>query len=156
MQMRFKEKKKIGDVTGLNYSFLSIYSYVTLFYLGKKSTETEDKKLNGTIDEHDESSNHGRMSVDGNDNSGLIKEEITPKRNAKRTAKEKVSKYGGDNEDEEEDSIIHGMESDDNHSDYMGSDSETEKKIKKTNTKPRKPKSSKLNHYLSKDCICFS
>ena len=92
------------------------------------------------------------MEGDGNDSSGLIKEEITPKRNAQRTAKEKVSKYGEDNDNEEDDSIIHGMETDDNESDYMGSDSDTEKKIKKTNTKPkqpRKPKSGNFNYYLS-------
>jgi len=33
------------------------------------------------------------------------------------------------------------MELDDNESDYMGSDSETEKKLKKAIAKPRKPKS---------------
>ena len=91
------------------------------------------------------------MSVNGNDNSGVVKEEITPKRNAQRTAKEKVNKYGGgDNDDEEDESIIRGMDVDgDTESEYMGSDSETEKKIKKTSGKPkqpRKPKSGKLKH----------
>ncbi|CAF3975644.1 unnamed protein product, partial [Rotaria sp. Silwood2] len=134
MQMRCKEKKKIGGVTE------------------KKSTETQDKKLNGTIDENDENSNVSMMSVDGNDNSGLVKEEVTPKRNAQRTAKEKVTQYGGDNDNEDDDSIIHEMEIDDNESDYMGSDSETEKKIKKGSTKPkqpRKPKSATPNNATS-------
>ncbi|CAF2365861.1 unnamed protein product [Rotaria sp. Silwood2] len=134
MQMRCREKKKIGGVTE------------------KKSTETKDKKLNGTIDENDENSNVSMMSVDGNDNSGLVKEEVTPKRNAQRTAKEKVTQYGGDNDNEDDDSIIHEMEIDDNESDYMGSDSETEKKIKKGSTKPkqpRKPKSATANNATS-------
>lgn len=81
------------------------------------------------------------MSVDGNDNSGVVKEEITPKRNAVRTAKEKVTKYGEDDNEEDDEIIIHGMETDGNESDYMGSDSETEKKLKKVTAKPRKPKS---------------
>ncbi|CAF3358812.1 unnamed protein product [Rotaria sp. Silwood1] len=134
MQMRCREKKKIGGVTE------------------KKSAESKDKKLNGTIDENDENSNVSMMSVDGNDNSGLVKEEVTPKRNAQRTAKEKVTKYGGDNDEEDDDSVIHGMEIDDNESDYMGSDSDTEKKIKKANTKPkqpRKPKSATANNASS-------
>ena len=107
--------------------------------------------MNGTVNEHDENSNASMISTDGHDNSGVVKEEITPKRNAQRTAKEKVAKYGdGDENDEEDESIIRGMDmdDDDNESDYMGSDSDTEKKIKKTNTKPkqpRKPKSGKLN-----------
>lgn len=124
MQMRCREKKKIGGVTE------------------KKTNEIkeEENKLNGTIDEN---SNASIVAADDNDNSDLVKEETSPKRNAQRTAKEKVTKYAGDNDDEEDDSVIHGMEIDDGdqESDYMGSDSDTEKKIKKANTKPRKPKS---------------
>jgi len=114
MQMRCREKKKIGGVTE------------------KKTNEIkeEENKLNGTIDEN---SNASIVAADDNDNSDLVKEETSPKRNAQRTAKEKVTKYAGDNDDEEDDSVIHGMEIDDGdqESDYMGSDSDTEKKIKK-------------------------
>jgi hypothetical protein len=90
------------------------------------------------------------VSVDGNDNTTeVVKEAITPpKRNAERTAKVKVAKYGGDDDDDDDDdiSIIRGMETDDgNESEFMGSDSDTEKKIKKANTKPRKPKTGILN-----------
>ncbi|CAF0793170.1 unnamed protein product [Rotaria sordida] len=140
MQMRCREKKKIGGLTE------------------KKPAETEEKKLNGTIDENDENSNVSMMlvddndKVDDNDNSGLVKEEITPKRNAQRTAKEKVTIYLGDNDDEDDDSIIQGMEIDDIESDYMGSDSESGKKIKKVNVKPkqpRKPKSATANDATS-------
>lgn len=89
------------------------------------------------------------MSADEHDNSGVVKEEITPKRNAGRTAKGKVTKYDEDDNGEEDDDIIRGMDMDDDdqESDYMGSDSDTEKKIKKANTKPkqpRKPKSGEL------------
>ncbi len=81
-----------------------------------------------------------------NDESGIIDPElepIEPKRNAERTAKAKV-KYGEDDEEEEDDDFIQGMEMDENEeSDYMGSDSETEKKIKKANTKPKQPKKPK-------------
>jgi hypothetical protein len=82
---------------------------------------------------------------DDNDNSGVVKEEITPKRNAVRTAKEKVIKYDADNDDEIDEDIIQGMSlSDgDQESDYMGSDSETEKKIKKVATKPKQPRKPK-------------
>ncbi|CAF1167473.1 unnamed protein product [Adineta ricciae] len=127
MQMRCRDKKKIPGATD------------------KKSGEGKEKKLNGTIDEHDENSNASMMSVNGNDNSGVVKEEISPKRNAQRTAKEKVSKYGGgDNDDEEDESIIRGMDvDDDTESEYMGSDSETEKKIKKTSSKPKQPRKPK-------------
>ena len=109
----------------------------------KKSDEGKEKKLNGTMDEHDENSNASMMSVDGHDNSGVVKEEVTPKRNAQRTAKEKVPKYGDDNADEDNESVIHGMEIDDNESDYMGSDSDTEKKIKKAGAKPKQPRKPK-------------
>ncbi|CAF3850431.1 unnamed protein product, partial [Rotaria magnacalcarata] len=132
MQTRCREKKKIGGVTE------------------KKASESKEKKLDGTIDENNENSNASMMSIDGHDNSGVVKEEISPKRNAKRTAKEKVTKYDEDNDvDEEDESFIRGMQSDDNESDYMGSDSETEKKLKKAITKPkqiRKPKSATSNN----------
>ena len=79
--------------------------------------------------------------------SGVVKEEVSPKRNAQRSAKEKVVKYGGDNDDdnEDDDDVIRGMDMSDNdqESDYMGSDSETEKKIKKANTKPKQPRKPK-------------
>lgn len=97
------------------------------------------------MDENDEHSDASMMSVDGHDTSGAVKEETSPKRNAQRTAKEKVKKYGDD--EEEDESFIRGMESDDKESEYMGSDSETEKKLKKAVTKPkqpRKPKSGKF------------
>jgi len=119
MQNRCREKKKIGGATE------------------KKSIETKEKDLNGTIDENE---NGNASSGDEHDNSGVTKEEISPKRNAQRTAKVKVTKYDEEN-DEDDDSIIHGMElDDDNESDYMGSDSETEKKIKRANTKPKQPR----------------
>ncbi len=84
--------------------------------------------MNGTIDEN---SNSSIISIDGKDNSDSIKEEIEPKRNAQRTVKGKVVKYGSDedNDDENQENINN------NESDYIGSDSETEKKIK--NTKPK-------------------
>jgi hypothetical protein len=41
------------------------------------------------------------------------------------------------------------METDEIESDYMGSDSETEKKIKKATAKPRKPKSGYFIDYSS-------
>jgi len=117
---------------------------IKFVYLEKKPKE--ETKLNGTIDENDENSNTSGVLADGNDNSD-IKEEITPKRNAVRTAKVKVTKYGEDDEDDEH--IMHGMETDDIESDYMGSDSETEKKIKKAISKPRKPKSGYFIDYSS-------
>ena len=106
--------------------------------------------MNGTVDEHDENSNTSITSVNGHDNSGVVKEEITPKRNAERSAKVKVTKYGEDDNDEEDESIIRGMDidDDDKESDYMGSDSDTEKKLKKVGAKPkqaRKPKSGQLH-----------
>jgi hypothetical protein len=121
------------------YLHLLLFSFI----LEKKSDENkEENKLNGTTDE---TSDISLVVEDGNDNSGLTKEEISPKRNAQRTAKEKVTKYAGDNDEEDDESIIHGMAMDDdeNASDYMGSDSDTEKKIKKTNTKPKQPRKPK-------------
>jgi len=129
MQMRCRDKKKVPGVTE------------------KKTSEAkEENELNGATDENNDVSIGGE---DGNDNSDLIKEEITPKRNAQRTAKEKVTKYDGDNDEEDDESIIHGMEMDEEEeSDYMGSDSDTEKKLKKALAKPkqpRKPKSAASN-----------
>lgn len=86
------------------------------------------------------------MSVDGPNTSDIVKEEITPKRNAARSAKGKVTKYGEDDDDNdnEDESIIRGMDVDeDEESDYMGSDSETEKKLKKANAKPKQPRKPK-------------
>ena len=100
------------------------------------------------MDENDENSNASMMSGDENDNLGLIKQEITPKRNAQRTAKEKVTKYGEDNDDEDDESVIHEMEIDDNESDYIGSDSETEKKIRKANVKPKQPRKPKSGNFV--------
>jgi len=103
--------------------------FVCFFFIEKKSSETtKEKKMNGTIDEN---SNSSIISIDGKDNSDSIKEEIELKRNAQRTVKGKVVKYGSDedNDDENQENI------DNNESDYIGSDSETEKKIK--NTKPK-------------------
>ena len=140
MQARFKDKKKVpAAAAGEFSSSIVILSRAQVLSLDKKSDEDKEKKLNGTLDEHDENSNASRMSVDGNDQSGLV-QDVTPKRNAQRTAKEKVAKYGEDDVDEEDESIIHGMEIDDKESDYMGSDSDAEKKIKKTSAKPKQPK----------------
>ena len=79
--------------------------------------------------------------VNGHDTSEVVKEEITPKRNAERSAKVKVAKYGDDDEDGEEEGSIRGMAVEESESDYMGSDSDTEKKLKKATVKPRKRKS---------------
>jgi hypothetical protein len=79
----------------------------------------------------DENSNSSIISIDGKDNSDSIKEEISPKRYAKRTAKGKTIKYGSDEDNDDENQ--------ENQSDYLGSDSETEKKIKKTKTKAKPP-----------------
>lgn len=88
-------------------------------------------------------------SNNGHNQSSFVKEEVTPKRNAGRSAKAKVKKYGsGEDDDDDDEDIIQGMqESDDNASDYLGSDSETEKKIRKASEKPKKtskPKSGTL------------
>jgi hypothetical protein len=40
------------------------------------------------------------------------------------------------------------MELDDVESDYMGSDSETEKKIKKATTKPKQPRKPKSGYFI--------
>ncbi|CAF3730269.1 unnamed protein product [Adineta steineri] len=133
MQMRFKEKKKIVPTTEKKSG---------------ESGESEEKKLNGTTDEHDEANNISTMSGGGgNDESDIVQEDIEPKRNAQRTAKAKVEKYVGDNEDDEDDeiSIVKGMEIDEVESDYMGSDSDTEKKLKKVTAKPKQPRKPKSN-----------
>ncbi len=78
----------------------------------------------------DENSNSSIISLDGKDNSENFKEEISPKRKAQRTAKGKTVKYDSD-DDENQENL------DGNESDYIGSDSETEKKIKKTKPKPK-------------------
>jgi len=123
MQIRCKEKKRIGNTTD------------------KKSNETtKEKKTNGAMDEN---SNSSIISIDGKDNSENIKEGTSPKRNVQRTAKAKVVKYGSDEDDEENQENI-----DDNESDYMGSDSDTEKKIKKTKPKA-KPQSPEKKNALS-------
>jgi hypothetical protein len=80
----------------------------------------------------DENSNSSIVSLDGKDNSDNVKEEVSPKRNAKRTVKGKAVKYGSDEDDDQE-----NIDDDDNVSDYMGSDSDTEKKIKKTKPKAK-------------------
>jgi hypothetical protein len=101
------------------------------FSIEKKPTEpTKEKKSNGTIDEN---SNSSIISIDGKDTSENIKEDpSSPKRNAKRTVKEKVVKYGTDEEDDDDENQenFHGDESD-----YVGSDSDTEKIIKKSKPK---------------------
>ena len=104
--------------------------------------------MNGTLDDQDGQSDASMISHDGNDQSISIKEEVTPKRNAQRTAKVKVKKYGSGEDEGDEDGMILGMESEDNESDYLGSDSEVEKKIQKANSKPKKapkPKSGLIN-----------
>ncbi|CAF0742312.1 unnamed protein product [Rotaria sordida] len=121
MQIRCKEKKRIGNV------------------IEKKSNETtKEKKMDGTIDEN---SNSSMISIDGKDNSENIKQEMSPKRNAKRTVKGKVVKYGSDEDSSNENQENIG----DNESDYVGSDSEIEKKIKKTKSKPKIPSPEKKN-----------
>ena len=148
MQNRCREKKKVGGATGQisNQSF-AFRSHVSFSYLEKKSGEEKEKKSNGAVDEQDENGHDiSGFSHDDNDNSGVIREEITPKRNAERSAKGKVTKYDEDDEENGDDeSMIRGLniDSDENESDYMGSDSETEKKIKKANTKPKQPKKMK-------------
>jgi len=107
MQIRCKEKKRIGNATE------------------KKSSETtKEKKMSEAMDDN---SNLSIISIDGKDNSDSIKEEIpsSPKRTAQRTAKKKVVKYGSDEDDDDDENQenIH-----DDESDYVGSDSETEKK----------------------------
>ena len=97
-----------------------------VFYIDKKSTETtKEKKM-------DENSNSSIISIDGKDSTENIKEETSPKRTAKRTAKAKVVKYGSDEDDDDDQENI-----EDNESDYLGSDSDTEKKIKKSKPKPQ-------------------
>ena len=104
-----------------------------IYFIEKKSGETSKEKK--TTDAMDENSNSSIISMDGKDNSDSIKDEISPKRNAKRTAKEKKVKYGSDDDDDDENQ----ENIDDNESDYMGSDSETEKKVKKTKAKAKPP-----------------
>ncbi|CAF0740339.1 unnamed protein product [Rotaria sordida] len=121
MQIRCKEKKRIGNA------------------IEKKPNETtKEKKMDGTIDEN---SNSSMISIDGKDNSENIKQEMSPKRNAKRTVKGKVVKYGSDEDSSNENQENIG----DNESDYVGSDSEIEKKIKKTKSKPKIPSPEKKN-----------
>ena len=132
MQIRCKEKKRIGNATGFISIFLiRILNFVYFFFfflfcLEKKSGETtKEKKMNGTMDEN---SNSSIISIDGKDNSENIKDESSPKRNVQRTVKGKVTKYGSDDDDNDD-----GNQEniDENESDYIGSDSEIEKKIKK-------------------------
>lgn len=114
MQVRCKQKKRVGETAE------------------KKSSETaKEKKTSGTVDEN---SNSSIMSIDGKDNSEIIKEEVvvSPKRTAKRAVKEKPIKYGSDEDDDDDQENI-----DENESDYIGSDSETEKVIKKPKSKPK-------------------
>ena len=147
MQTRCKAKKVPGAATGGFPSSLRRSSSISIILEKKSDAKTKEAKLNGTVDEHDENSNASMMSVNGHDQSSLVKEEITPKRNAVRTAKVKVTKYGSDHEDDD-DGIIHAMETDEVESDYMGSDSDTEKKIKKVTAKPKKvskPKSGQIS-----------
>ncbi|CAF2092079.1 unnamed protein product [Rotaria magnacalcarata] len=124
MQTRCKEKKRIGNATE------------------KKSSETtKEKKMNDVMDEN---SNTSIISIDGKDNTENVKEETSPKRNAKRTAKAKVLKYGSD-EDSNEDQENMDDNDDDDASDYAGSDSDKEKKVEKLKPKSKpkpKPKSS--------------
>lgn len=86
--------------------------------------------------------------MDGKDNSEMNHEEVSPKRNAKRTAKGKVVKYGSDEETDEQENL------DPDESDYLGSDSETEKKVKKTKSKAKAPVNEIFFH--SKIDRCFS
>ncbi len=102
------------------------------FCIEKKATETtKEKKSNGTIDEN---SNSSIISIDGKDNSESLKEDTSPKRNAKRTVKGKVVKYGTDEEDDDDENQ-ENFHSD--QSDYVGSDSDSEKIIKKAKPKAK-------------------
>ena len=127
--------------------------------LEKKTTEkSKEKNLNGTIDGNDEHSDASMMSADeGHDQSTIIKEEVTPKRNAQRSAKGKVTKYGSeeDDEDDVEGDVRGMMESEDNESDYMGSDAEIEKKMKKSDTKPKKITKPKSDSPVAKKKVKF-
>lgn len=128
MQVRCKEKKRIGGGGGTGSSCSSAFLITSARVLAeKKSGETsKEKKMNGTMDEN---SNTSIVSVE---NSEQVKEEISPKRNAKRTAKGKPVKYGSDDDDDENQENF-----DDNESDYLGSDSETEKVVKKSKPKAK-------------------
>ena len=79
----------------------------------------------------EENSNSSILSVDGKD----PLDEISPKRNAKRTAKVKVKTYGG-SDDEDLDQMDEN-DFDNEQSDYRASDSENEKKIKKSKSKAK-------------------
>lgn len=100
-------------------------SFSFRFVLEKKTSEgTKEKKMNGTIDEN---SNSSILSVDG-------KDETSPKRNAKRTAKDKVTKYGGSDDEEMENQ----ENLNDSQSDFVvDDDSDSEKKVKKAKSKAK-------------------
>lgn len=87
--------------------------------------------MDGTMDEN---SNTSIVSIDGKDKSEQIKEETSPKRNAKRTAKGKVVKYGSDEDEDENQENIDDIESD-----YCITDSDSEKKTKKSKPKLKVP-----------------
>jgi hypothetical protein len=151
MQTRCKAKKVLGSTTGsfirLTCDHVEFQCLVDSMSTGKKSDDKQhEKSLNETTNGHDESSNLSSMSNDVRDRSQSIKDEITPKRNAQRSVKGKVTKYvtDHDNDDDDgddgddDDNVIHGMQIDEQESDYMGSDSDTERKLKKVTAKPKK------------------
>ena len=90
--------------------------------------------MNGTMDEQ---SNSSILSADGKEPSESTKEDNSPKRNAKRTAKGKAIKYGASDEEDEDDDDEDQENANGEHSDYMASDSEEEKKVKKAKTKAK-------------------
>ena len=101
MQNRCREKKKVGGEKGEMIN--GTWNFDRFCSIEKKASETKETKLNGTIDENGEQSDASIMSADGHNSSGVVKEEITPKRNAQRTAKGKVAKYGEDDDEDDED-----------------------------------------------------
>jgi hypothetical protein len=95
--------------------------------------------MNGSLDEH---SNTSIVSLDGKEVEEFHQDEFSPKRNAKRTAKGKTINYAGSDEENEE-----------NQSDYLGSDSETERLVKKSKSKGKEQVRS-VDHDQSHRSIC--
>ena len=108
-----------------------------LFAEKKASEAAKEKKLDSTVD-----SNASIISLDGQDQCENVKDDLSPKQYSKRPAKAKAIKYGNSDDDEE-----NNQENlDDDESDYQGSDSDTEKKVKKAKTKPRPQVTDLLAH----------
>ena len=136
MQVRCKQKKKIGAATGSGSLHFSLSVHFHRFVVAEKKTDetTKEKKMNGTMDEQ---SNSSILSGDGKEPGESVKEEVSPKRNAKRTAKGKAIKYGGSDDEDDDDNDDDQENTNGDYSDYMGSDSDEEKKVKKAKTKAK-------------------